>query len=182
MISPHVGRPFSFDALVVEQDCYIGPAPLFRKSVFEAVGGWDLRLKLAPDREFWMQIAKLGSFAFETKVLSGYRTHPGSMSVKAISEANSLEYIYALDKFYASDCTNAQTLARKNEAYARAYFVVARHRFKENDYARGVHYLRRAVKTWPAIVNAQSFIALVKAILPLRKWQAAAYRLFGKTS
>lgn len=180
VITPHVGRPFSFEALVVEQDCYIGPAPLFRKSAFEAVGGWDMRLKLAPDREFWMQIANLGAFVFEPKVLAGYRTHPGSMSVRAISEQNSLEYIYALDKFYASSSISAGTLARRDEAYARAYFVVARHRFKENDYSKGLKYLRKSVNAWPGIISVSSFIALTKAILPLRKWQSALYQVLGK--
>lgn len=180
VITPHVGRRFSFEALVVEQDCYIGPAPLFRKSAFEAVGGWDVRLKLAPDREFWMQISNLGTFVFEPRVLASYRTHPGSMSVSAISEQNSLEYIYALDKFYAKGSINAETAARRDEAYSRAYFVVARHRLKENDFGKGFKYLQKSVSAWPGIISVSSFVALTKAILPLRKWQSALYQLLGQ--
>src|SRR6185312_1634421 len=62
IIKRAVARPFDLDSLVVEQECYIGPGALFRREIFEKLGGWNPNLRLAPDREFWMRAGLKGGF------------------------------------------------------------------------------------------------------------------------
>ncbi len=48
-----VCRPFVLTETLVSQECHIGPGAVFRRSVFDQLGGWREDLRLAPDREFW---------------------------------------------------------------------------------------------------------------------------------
>jgi GT2 family glycosyltransferase len=49
-----------FDLLTMFQLCYIGPMPMWRKSLHETYGLFDAEMLVAGDYEFWLRIASAG--------------------------------------------------------------------------------------------------------------------------
>jgi glycosyltransferase involved in cell wall biosynthesis len=142
-------RPFDLAELVVKQECYIGPGAIFRRSAFQAVGGWKPELRLAPDREFWMRLATQGRIHFHQEALAGYRMHPRSISYKDVSEETSREYIRVLDDYFNSPMVPAHIAARKAEAYGYATLILARNRFRAGDLRRGTLLYKEACRLHP---------------------------------
>jgi glycosyltransferase involved in cell wall biosynthesis len=159
-----VCRPFDLAQLVVEQECYIGPGAVFRRSAFAAVGGWKPELRLAPDREFWMRLASQGAIRFHRESLAGYRMHPQSISFKDVSEETSREYLRVLDGYFASPGVPAEILARRDEAYGNATLLLARNRFRAGDLRRGAALYREACGLHPGLRSARVRLRLVRNV------------------
>ena len=70
------------------------PGALFRRDVFEQVGGLDTKFGWAFDFDLFLSLSKLGKFAHVPQVVSKFRWHPGSLSVggrrKSVSEASAV--------------------------------------------------------------------------------------------
>ena len=132
-----VCRPFDLERAVVEQECYIGPGAVFRRSAFEAAGGWRPELRLAPDREFWIRLAEQGRIHFLDQDLARYRNHPQSTSWRQADEQTSREYLAVLDEYFARAKVPPRIAARRDEAYARAKLLMARNAFWRADFSRG---------------------------------------------
>ena len=54
------------------------PGVVVRRSVYELLGGFDVRLATAPDWEMWLRISANTAMWYEHEVLSIYRIHPAS--------------------------------------------------------------------------------------------------------
>ena len=80
-------------------------------------------MRLAPDREYWMRLSKLGHFHFLRETLAGYRLHPESISYKEVSEEVSWEYLTVLDDYFDADDVPPAIAARRSTAYANAYLA-----------------------------------------------------------
>lgn len=151
VIKRNVCRPFDLCDLVVKQECYIGPGALFRRDAFEEAGGWKPELRLAPDREFWIRLARYGSFHFVSETLAGYRMHPRSISYSDVSEQTSMEYINVLDHYFAARDIPPEINSRKSEAYGHAMFILARNAFRAGRISRGAHFYGKACELHPPL-------------------------------
>lgn len=165
VIKRGVCRPFDLAQLVVEQECYIGPGAVFRRSAFAAVGGWRPELRLAPDREFWMRLASQGAIRFHRETLAGYRMHPGAISFRDVSEETSREYIRVLDRYFGSPGVPAEILARRDEAYGNATLILARNRFRAGDLRRGAALYREACGLHPGLRSARVKMRLLRNVV-----------------
>lgn len=177
VIKRNVCRPFDLAELVVLQECYIGPGAVFRRSAFEAVGGWKPHLRLAPDREFWMRLASQGRIEFVPQTLAGYRFHPRSLSYKEVSEAQSREYLQVLDEYFARPDVPQDIRSRKDEAYGQAHLVLARNRFRAGDWGRGMQLYSEACRLHPPLRHWRYKARLLRNVVskPLRS-AAATWR------
>lgn len=175
-------RPFVLDDLVVEQECWIGPGAVFRKSVYQDIGGWEPGLKLAPDREFWMRVSRKGRIDFLPEVLGGYRIHPESISYKTVSETAALEYIRVLDSYFAAGAP-PEIEARRDEAYGRAHLLIARNCYRGRQFERGNHHYARARALHPPLGNLRTRATIARAIIskPIRTGLARLRRLVPGT-
>ena len=144
VVKRNVCRPFDLESLVVKQECYIGPGALFRRSAYEAAGGWRPELKLAPDREFWIRLADHGEFHFVPESLAGYRIHPRSISYKVVSEEVSCEYLLVLDEYFGKATVPESIARRRQEAYGHAKLLLARNAFRAGRLSRGYELYREA--------------------------------------
>jgi glycosyltransferase involved in cell wall biosynthesis len=181
VIKRGICRPFSLQELVIEQECYIGPGAVFRRSAFETVGGWKPELRLAPDREFWMRLASQGSIHFHRESLAGYRMHPKSISFKDVSEETSREYIRVLDDFFSRHDVSPQFLVRRDEAYGRATLILARNRLRAGDVRRGLALYAEACRLHPPLRAPTVKLRLVRNVVskPARVAIAAARSVFS---
>jgi hypothetical protein len=139
-----VCRPFDLETVVVTQECHIGPGALFRRDAFEAVGGWKTDLRLGPDRDFWMRLARQGRFHFVDESLALYRTHPAATSFRAASEEVSREFIRVLDDYFAAGGVPERIARRRDEAYARATLLCARNALWRGELGHGLALYREA--------------------------------------
>ena len=80
-----------------------------------------------------------------------------------------------VDEIYSSDDVEPALLARKDEAYARAYYLVARNCIRGGNIARGLEYLTKARRLWPAITTPRRMAGLAKNVIskPLRMVQSS---------
>lgn len=167
VIKQNVCRTFSLEELVVRQECYIGPGALFRRDAFDNVGGWDVGLKLAPDREFWIRLAGQGRVEFLSETLAGYRLHPKSISYKDVSEEIGLEYIRVLDKYFSGvygEPLNS-VLDRRDEAYAHATLILARNNLRSGNFRRGMHLYKNACLLYPELKKFNTKSKLLRNVL-----------------
>ena len=170
VVKRSVCREFDLAELVVRQECYIGPGALFRRSAFEQVGGWRPELRLAPTREFWMRLARIGRFQFIRESLALYRLHPASISYKVISEEQSSEYLAVLDGYFERPGVPAAIAARKQEAYGHAQLVIARNAFRAGRWKRGLELYSDACGLYPPRRSFRVKTTLLRNIVskPLR--------------
>lgn len=171
VVKRNVCRPFDLDELIVRQECYIGPGAVFRKSGFERVGGWRTDLKLGPDREFWMRLARIGDIAFVAQTLAGYRLHTGSISYSEITEAVGLEFIQVVEDYFSAPETLPTTLAdRKFEALGYATLILARNSFRAGNVRRGVERYQEACAFYPPLRSLRVKAGLLRNVVskPIR--------------
>ncbi|HWW04947.1 glycosyltransferase family 2 protein [Collimonas sp.] len=171
IIKKNVSRKFDFESLVIRQECYIGPGALFRKDLFNKVGGWRSDLKLAPDREFWMRVGMYGHFEMIDEPLAGYRMHPKSISYYEKRPEIAQEYLAVLDDFFSKKDISTNILSRKNEAYSNALLIVARSHFRSNDFRGGIKKYREAIAIYPENKSVKTIISLIRTSIskPVRR-------------
>ncbi|WP_282344549.1 glycosyltransferase [Pseudomonas sp. PS02288] len=157
-------KGFDLEELVVRQECHIGPGALFRADGFRRVGGWKTYLHLAPDREFWMRLAGEGSIRFLPESLAGYRLHAQSISYQSTSDEQSKEYLQVLDEYFAGNVAPS-ILARKQEAYAFAYFLMARNAMRSGRPLRGGRYFVEACSRHRGFMHPRYLLQLVRNTL-----------------
>lgn len=158
----NVCRPFDLTDTLVRQECYIGPGAIFRKSVFDCLGGWRADLKLAPDREFWIRISSVGEIHMCDEVLAAYREHPESTSYREVSETVGREYLRVLDDYFSGVNIPVDVAARKEEAYGYAYMLLARNNFRAGNILRGMAMYKTACNHHPELEKYQYKLRLIR--------------------
>lgn len=83
--------------------CPPGPGALFRRSVFDQTGGWNVQLRKIPDFEFWLRAARLGPFVRVPLVLAQYRVHEESASIRPIPADRSMEIVDTMRHYWQGD-------------------------------------------------------------------------------
>jgi len=106
--------------LIVDLICQPGPGALFRKQIFEELGGWDESLRQVPDFEFWLRASRLGRFVRVPKNLALYRVHEESGAFRPVSSERSNEIVEVTLKYWR-DVNNSAALKRR--ALSRAYLI-----------------------------------------------------------
>ena len=115
-------------------------APLVRRTVLDAVGGFDERLTALEDWDLWLRMSLIAEARYSPAVLVRYRVHPGGMSEdRARMDRNRF---YVLDKLCRARPAAVEGLGAAGrriiadthnwlgkEAYARGDWPEARRRF-----------------------------------------------------
>lgn len=169
VVKRRICKGFDLDELVVRQECHIGPGALFRAAAYRRVGGWKTYLRLAPDREFWMRLAGEGQICFLPESLASYRLHPQSISYRTTSDEQSREYLRVLDEYFADGVTTS-ILERQQEAYAFAYFLMARNAMRSGSFLRGGRYFIEACSRHRGFIHPRYVLQLARNTLskPIR--------------
>lgn len=77
----YASRLPDFDANLLKKYCYVGPHPMWRKSVHKKYGYFDENLKISGDWEFWLRMATGGSQFYKIDRLLGlYYQNPKGLS------------------------------------------------------------------------------------------------------
>lgn len=169
IIKRSVCKPFSLEQTLVSQECQIGPGAVFRRDAYQRIGGWDPSFRLAPDREFWLRLAREGTFHFDDRALAKYRLHVRATSYRVVSDEVTKEYIDVLDRFFESN-PPADLLARRDEAYGHAFMVRARNAFRSGNFRGGWQHYAEACRLHPPLRSITVKGSLLRTVVskPLR--------------
>lgn len=91
---------FDVNRLIIDLVCQPGPGALFRREVFEDLGGWNEALRQVPDFEFWLRASRFGHFCRIPEALARYRVHKDSASFRPISSERSVEIIKVMVSYW----------------------------------------------------------------------------------
>ncbi|MCX2865128.1 glycosyltransferase family 2 protein [Paucibacter sp. PLA-PC-4] len=118
-------RTENFDErrLCVDLVCQPGAGALFRRTVFEQVGGWQPGLHQVPDFEFWLRAVRMGEFVRVPERLSEYRIHEGQASFAIIPYARAEEIVGVMEAFWSTQAGALQG----ERAIARALAIASKH-------------------------------------------------------
>ncbi len=117
--------PFNLQRLMLGN--YIDACAVFRKSVWEAVGGYDTKMPVmgAEDWDLWLRIAR-GAYGFHyiDKVLFDYRVVTGSMSRTNDAENSAIISTYVEEKYkdYLGKRYIEQALVKKLKENKKLFF------------------------------------------------------------
>jgi hypothetical protein len=139
-----------FDAqqLQVELVCQPGPGAFFRRRVFEATGGWDVRRRQVPDFEFWMRAACVGAFARVPQCLAEYRIHEGSASFMSMLPARADEIVAVVQGFWERQPERAKAA----RSVARALSIAAKNHAQSGRPLAALHRLGLALARRPGLL------------------------------
>lgn len=71
---------FSYEKMLSQVSCPVGPGAFFRRSAYLQSGVWDPRYRQMPDFDFWLRLGLQGRFVRLPHVLAGFRVHRGSQT------------------------------------------------------------------------------------------------------
>lgn len=139
---------FSPSRLVRDLVCLPGPGAFFRRSAFEAAGGWNPQLRQTPDFDFWMRLSRQGSFIRIPSVYADYRIHPESASYKTTTPERADEIIHVVDGYWRGAVAVNHTDVRASRSMSR--LISARAHFSSGRLLIGMRRVLQAAKLAPA--------------------------------
>ena len=155
---------FNLEDMLIQLVCPPGPGALFRRSAFEAAGGWNPELRLMADFEYWLRLALLGKFIRIPRALAAWRVHDASQSFAVVPPDRAIEPIRIVSEFFARADIPSPLLHLENRSIARAQLVSAQIHARSGRYmsaaarfCEGFMTSPRvlfAVETWRLVVNA----------------------------
>lgn len=142
-------EPFSLRRLQVDLVCQPGPGALFRRDVFERLGGWRADLRQVPDYEFWLRASTLGAFHRVAQCLARYRIHEQSASFRVMAPERAEEIVRVIDMHPSTLALPASDAA---VARARAWVFAAKNHAQSGRLGATLVSLRHVLRLRPAEV------------------------------
>jgi glycosyltransferase involved in cell wall biosynthesis len=163
-------KAFSLERMLTTLDCPPGPGALFRRSAFEAAGGWNPRLHQIPDFDYWLRLARYGRFIHIPEALAAWRIHPGSQSFATVGAERAAESVRVISDFFATSELDAEIAALRPRSLASAHLYCAQLHARAGRYGAATSNLLAAQKLFPG------------TILRPGAWRSVANGLFSRSA
>lgn len=137
--------------MVEELICPPGPGALFRRSVFEQIGGWNEHLRKIPDFEFWLRAGRIGPFLRVPKVLAQYRVHEESTAIRPIPPELSMEIVETARAYWAGERS-----ASARASFASAHLGAAKSHAQSGRVRAALGQFRRSISYRPKNLVSRS--------------------------
>jgi glycosyltransferase involved in cell wall biosynthesis len=114
------------------------PSIVVRREVYEALGGFDDRLRCSEDWEMWVRIAARYPVWYETEPLAGYRMHIDSNTGRHLRSAEDMSYTRLAIEIFSAYLPpeRAATIVRTaRETYAFSALGTAKSLLEQRDFA-----------------------------------------------
>lgn len=141
---------FSRRDMLEDLVCAPGVGALFRREVFDATGGWDVRRRQVPDFEFWLRAAEHGDFVRVPQTLAEYRVHEGSASLKIMPMGRADEIVEMVRAHWAA--RPQAPVSQVQRSVARAYTLAAKNHAQSARAGLALRRYARAVTMRPGLV------------------------------
>ncbi len=137
---------FSYEKMLGEVNCPIGPGAFFKRSTYINSGPWNARYKQMPDYDFWLRLGLLGKFVRLPKVLASYRVHEDSQSYSITTLERSIEPILIVSDLLNQVQAKHFNKKFKEHTLANANLVSAQLNFRAGRFSQGFTFIRLALK------------------------------------
>jgi glycosyltransferase involved in cell wall biosynthesis len=139
-------------------------AAVFRKECVRRVGGFDSRMLVGSDYDFWLRIARNYRFGYVDVPLIMYRQHAGMATRnlgKALHEGMPWE-VFLLKKILSLYPEAVQEMGPKqvNHRLSLPYFAMAYDAMRLGDHKCARKLLPQAIKYWPTNIRYQGYYLL----------------------
>jgi glycosyltransferase involved in cell wall biosynthesis len=144
------------------------PCIVVRRSVYERLGGFDIRLACAEDWEMWVRVASRFPVYYEEKPLACYRVHRDSNTGRNLRNGRSLDYTRLAIELFAGHFEPTDRHAVKRAAfsrYAMSGLETARCLLSEGDTAAARAQLRAVWKLDSSLRTAAGIARMVAGSL-----------------
>jgi len=118
-------RDYDFAEMVRWHECVLGPGAMVRRSRLDEIGGWNIRLRYAPDYEWYLRAGLVGPFKRVPLPLARWRAHAGSITTGRRGEAMAREMLAVTEEFFARPDLPEEIRAVRLEAFRNAYVLGA---------------------------------------------------------
>lgn len=129
--------------------CLPGTGALFRKELFEKLGGYDTRFRILFDMYFWWQASLHGKLTHLSATLSAFRDHQGSQSNTGGTRM-AAETVLCVERFYSIPNLPQRFLKVRGHAFSNAYYAAAMQASLGKDLSACKKYLRRSFAASPS--------------------------------
>lgn len=148
-IFDHIQKP-DYDLVEVVKNhwCLPGPGTLFRREIFEALGGFNTQYRILFDMDFWWRAGLIGPFARIPKSLSAFRQHRESQSSTG-GERMASETVRLVETYFLNQNLPVDIKKVKHEALANAYYLAGMQCLQKNNINLSSNYLKRSLFYFP---------------------------------
>jgi glycosyltransferase involved in cell wall biosynthesis len=123
-----------------------GSTALVKRSIFDEVGGFDLRLSTAADWDFCYQVSRTHKIGFVTEPLVLYRMHGTNMH----GNINAMEHdmLLGFEKAFAENTENLQQI--RNKCYGNLYMTLAGSYYQTKNYSKFLEMAQKSLRKNPS--------------------------------
>jgi GT2 family glycosyltransferase len=151
--------------LIAKFQCLPGPGALFRRSVWEKVGGWNTSLRNIPDMDFFLRLCQYGPFMRVASPLADFRIHSGSTTYNPCNAERSDEPLRVINSLYATQGLSPSILGWKRKAVANALMLSGFMHGFSGRYAKFLARMSKAALLDPSSIVSRKMVSYVLAIL-----------------
>lgn len=152
---------FSYEKMLGDVSCPIGPGAFFRRSAYNRCGPWNPRYKQMPDYDFWLRLGIYGDFLHLPFVLASYRVHSGSQTYSITKPENAIEPILIVQSIFKKSRIRLFEKDLKNRALANANLVSAQLHLRASRYILASKCIRQAMRHSIKTVLSKNVIRLL---------------------
>jgi glycosyltransferase involved in cell wall biosynthesis len=146
----NIVKPDASDVQAVRDHlCLPGPGALFRKDLFENLGGYDARFRILFDMYFWWRASLHGKLTHLSATLSAFRDHTSSQS-NAGGARMAAETVQCVERFYSIPNLPQRFIKVRRQAFSNAYYAAAMQAALGKDMPACKKYLRRSFAASPS--------------------------------
>ncbi|WJN51639.1 glycosyltransferase [Pseudomonas asiatica] len=150
--------------LIANFQCLPGPGALFRRSVWDKVGGWNTGLRNIPDMDFFLRLCQYGPFTRVAEPLADFRIHSGSTTYNPCNAERSDEPLKVINSLYQTSGLSPSILGWKRKAVANAHMLSGFMHGFSGRYAMFVVRMGRAALLDPPSILSRKMVSYVLTI------------------
>lgn len=155
------------------------PGNLFRRKIYETMGGLDINLHFQMDLDYWFRVGLKYNFFHINKPLACFRIHPEAKSSSQINvAANDILIIYK--KIFENKNLPSEIIKHRYEAWANAYLYSAKALFQANNYQESLKRAYYSFKYYPFIILNFEYLNLLCKLIN-NKLPPALSKIFSRT-
>jgi glycosyltransferase involved in cell wall biosynthesis len=160
----------TLESLLREQ-CVVFISVLCRRTAIDRAGGFDANLRGVEDFDLWLRIVRTGGkIAYQRRVLSRYRAHPGSLSANVLRMADG--HLVVIDKLERQGTLTAaekQAAAEfRRKVTANNQFATAKLHLRQGD-AKAARTAFANANTYFQSIRIRALVLLLR-VLPAAVW------------
>ncbi len=149
-IIENIKKPDFNDVMAVRDHlCLPGPGTLFRREIFERLGGFYTGFRILFDMDFWWRVSVYGTITRLPVTLSAFRVHGNSQSNTG-GMRMAKETTQCVERFYSNPHLPQKFKRVKNQAFSNAYYAAAMQAYYGKDVLKCKKYLMLSLLFSPA--------------------------------